>query len=136
MKKILFFVAAFIGMQVYYSCSSHSGESNAGVVSTAEMNISIDGMTCASGCAKTIEKTVSGLEGVTYSKVNFEEKTASFKYDGTKTDEKKILDAIAALNEGQYKVTKVEVKVQTKTDDANGNAIEAVEEKLAKDTAV
>ena len=134
MKKVLFFVLAFVGMQVYYSCSSGGKET---VVSTAEMNITLDGMTCAEGCAKTIEKTVAELAGVTYSKVNFEEKTATFKFDDTKTTEKDILAAIAALNEGQYKVTNVKVKIEKKaTEGEQDTKVEVVEEKLMKDTAV
>ncbi len=134
MKKVLFFVLAFVGMQVYYSCSS-GGKDN--VVSTAEMNITLDGMTCAEGCAKTIEKTVAALAGVTYSNVSFEDKTATFKFDDTKTNEKNILAAIAALNEGQYKVTHVEVKIEKKaTEGEQDTKVEAVEEELMKDTAV
>lgn len=134
MKKILFFVLAFIAMQVYYSCSSQSGEGKANLVSTAEMNVELEGMTCPEGCAKAIEKTVAGLEGVTYSKVNFEAKTGCFKFDDTKTSEKKILEAIAALNEGQYKVSNAEVKIINNTEDKE--PVEAVEEKLMNDTAV
>lgn len=135
MKKLLFFILAFAAMQVYYSCSSQSGEGKGNLVSTAEMNISLDGMTCANGCAKTIEKTVAQLAGVTYSKVNFEEKTATFKFDETKTTEKDILDAIANLNEGQYKVTNIEIKIEKKATEEEPK-INAVEEGLVKDTVV
>lgn len=136
MRKILFFVLSFIGMQTYYSCTNQSG--NGELVSNAEMNLTIDGMTCANGCAKTIEKTVASLSGVTYSKVNFDERTATFKFDETKTTEKEILDAIAALNEGQYKVSMVEVKVEKKIneDEENEKEIDAIEEELMNDTAV
>lgn len=132
MKKILFFVLAFVGMQVYYSCSS--GEKS-NVVANAEMSLTIEGMSCAEGCAKTIEKTVGELAGVTYSSVNFEDKTASFKFDETKTSEKDILAAIAAINEGQYKVNNVEVKTEKKATEEEPN-VNAVEEELVKDTAV
>lgn len=132
MRKILFFILAFVGMQVYYSCSS--GEKG-NIVANAEMNITIEGMTCAEGCAKTIEKTVADLGGVTYSSVNFEEKTATFKFDETKTTEKDILAAIAALNEGQYKVGNVEVKIEKK-ETKEEPKVNAVEEELVKDTAV
>lgn len=132
MKKILFFVLAFVGMQVYYSCSS--GEKG-NVVANAEMNVTIEGMTCAEGCAKTIEKTVAELAGVTYSSVNFDEKKATFKFDETKITEKDILAAIAAINEGQYKVNNVEVKTEKKATEEEPN-VNAVEEELVKDTAV
>lgn len=132
MRKILLFILAFVGMQVYYSCSSGGKDT---VVANAEMNVTIEGMTCAEGCAKTIEKTVAELAGVTYSSVNFEEKTATFKFDETKTTEKDILAAIAAINEGQYKVNNVEVKTEKKATEEESN-VNAVEEELVKDTAV
>lgn len=136
-KKFLLFFLAFIGMQTYYSCSNQSSGEKVGLVSNAEMNLTIEGMTCPKGCAKTIEETVAALPGVTYSKVNFEEKSAIFKYDDTKTTEKEILDAITELKEGQYKLSKVEVKIEKKiNEDGNTNEIEAVEEKLIKDTAI
>ncbi|MGE0634990.1 MAG: heavy-metal-associated domain-containing protein [Bacteroidia bacterium] len=134
MKKVLFFILAFVGMQVYYSCSSGNKDA---VVANAEMNLTIDGMTCAEGCAKTIEKTVGELAGVTFSSVNFEEKTATFKFDETKTTEKDILAAIAALNEGQYKVNNVEVKIDKKAGEGEQDAkVDAVEEELIKDTVI
>ncbi len=137
MKNILFFVLAFIGMQMYYSCTSQTGDANSSLVSNSEMNITLDGMTCAEGCAKTIEKTVSAMAGVTYSKVNFEEKKATFKFDDSKTTEKEILDAIAALNEGQYKVTNVELKVEkTINEGEDEKEMDAIEEELMNDTAV
>ena len=132
MRKLLFFVFAFVSMQVYYSCTNHGSTNTSNLVTTAEMNIVIEGMTCADGCAKTIEKTVGELAGVTFSKVNFEEKTATFKFDDSKINDKKILEAITALNEGQYKVTNVELKIEKK----ETNGVNAVEEKLVKDTAV
>ena len=128
MRKILLFILAFVGMQVYYSCSSGGKDT---VVANAEMNVTIEGMTCAEGCAKTIEKTVAELAGVTYSSVNFEEKTATFKFDETKTTEKDILAAIAAINEGQYKVNNVEVKTEKKATEEESN-VNAVEEELVK----
>jgi periplasmic mercuric ion binding protein len=137
MKKILLFVLAFIGMQIYYSCTSQTGDGKSNLVSNSEMTVTVDGMTCESGCAKHIEKTVAELSGVTFSKVNFEEKTATFKFDDTKTTEKDILAAIASLNEGQYKVTNVEVKVEkTINEGEEEKEVDAIEEELMNDTAV
>ena len=134
MKKILFFVLAFIGMQVYYSCSSQSGSEKGNLTGGTEMSMTIEGMTCAAGCAKTIEKTVAGLAGVTFSEVNFEEKTATFKFDESKTSEREILEAIAALNEGQYKP--VAVKTVKQENETGAPEVEAIEEALVNDTAV
>ena len=38
------------------------------------IEVEIEGMTCEIGCAKLIQSKVSKVDGVTYSKVNFEAK--------------------------------------------------------------
>jgi Cu+-exporting ATPase len=48
-------------------------------IAKAEFNI--EGMTCAMGCAKTIEKKLSKMEGVKSAKVDFEKKLAMVEYD-------------------------------------------------------
>ena len=49
------------------------------ILSKAEFNI--EGMTCAIGCAKTIEKKLAKMDGVKYAKVDFEKKLAQVEYD-------------------------------------------------------
>lgn len=44
----------------------------------------IEGMTCAMGCAKTIEKKLVGMEGVKTAKVDFDKKMAMVEYDDAK----------------------------------------------------
>ncbi len=44
-------------------------------------SFTIDGMSCAVGCAKTIEKKLAGLDGVQDAKVDFDKKTATVSYD-------------------------------------------------------
>lgn len=41
----------------------------------------IEGMTCALGCAKSIEKKLSGMEGVKSAVVDFDKKLAMVEYD-------------------------------------------------------
>lgn len=48
-------------------------------IAKAEFNI--EGMTCALGCAKTIEKKLSKMEGVKSAKVDFDKKLAMVEYD-------------------------------------------------------
>ena len=48
-------------------------------IAMAEFNI--EGMTCALGCAKTIEKKLSKMEGVKSAKVDFDKKLAMVEYD-------------------------------------------------------
>ena len=49
------------------------------ILTKAEFNI--EGMTCAMGCAKNIEKKLSKMEGVKFAKVDFDKKSATVEYD-------------------------------------------------------
>ncbi len=50
----------------------------------AKAEFTIEGMTCAIGCAKTIEKKLSNMEGVKSAKVDFDKKLAMVEYDEAK----------------------------------------------------
>ncbi len=50
----------------------------------AKAEFGIDGMTCAMGCAKTIEKKLAKMEGVKSAKVDFGKKIAMVEYDEAK----------------------------------------------------
>ncbi|MCW8898259.1 MAG: cation transporter [Flavobacteriales bacterium] len=63
----------------------------------------IDGMTCKMGCAKTIEKTVAGLNGVVSSTVDFDTEKGHFEFDASIISEKEIISAIEKVAD-QYKV--------------------------------
>lgn len=70
--------------------------------------VEIEGMTCEIGCAKTIESKLSKTEGITYSKVSFENKVGKFTYDENKISEEDIAKKIAGIGGGAlYKVTKI-----------------------------
>jgi len=47
----------------------------------AKAEFNIEGMTCAIGCAKTIEKKLSEMEGVKSATVDFDKKLAMVEYD-------------------------------------------------------
>lgn len=47
----------------------------------AKAEFGIDGMTCAMGCAKTIEKKMAKMEGVKSAKVDFDKGLAMVEYD-------------------------------------------------------
>lgn len=47
----------------------------------AKAEFTIDGMTCAIGCAKTIEKKIANMDGVKSATVNFDRKLAMVEYD-------------------------------------------------------
>lgn len=50
----------------------------------AKAEFTVDGMTCAIGCAATIEKKIAKMEGVTYAKVDFDKRLAMVEYDEAK----------------------------------------------------
>ncbi|WP_406685566.1 cation transporter [Seonamhaeicola sp. MEBiC1930] len=50
----------------------------------AKAEFTIDGMTCEIGCAKTIEKKISKMEGVKTAIVDFERKLAMVEYNDAK----------------------------------------------------
>ncbi|WP_456464287.1 heavy-metal-associated domain-containing protein [Lutibacter sp.] len=71
------------------------------------IEIDIEGMTCEIGCAKTIQSKLSKVDGVTYSKVNFETKKGIFTYDSNKLNKKDIVNKITGIGGGDlYSVTK------------------------------
>jgi Cu+-exporting ATPase len=73
---------------------------------TASFNI--DGMSCAVGCARTIEKELAGMDGVQKATIDFEKKTAVIEFDATKQTAEKIAEAVEASADGKtYKVSNV-----------------------------
>lgn len=65
----------------------------------------IEGMTCAMGCAKTIEEELSGLEGVQEAKVDFDKKSATVTFDKTVQTPEKLTEVVQATGDGKtYKV--------------------------------
>ena len=73
---------------------------------TASFNI--EGMSCAVGCAKTIEKKLAGLEGVQDAKVDYENKTVTVSYDAAKQTPETLVTTVEAQADGKtYKVSNV-----------------------------
>ena len=64
----------------------------------AKAEFTIKGMTCAMGCAKTIEKKLAKTDGVLSAKVDFENELASVEFDADKIDKdafKKIVTGVS-----------------------------------------
>ncbi|MBT8243666.1 MAG: heavy-metal-associated domain-containing protein [Winogradskyella sp.] len=64
----------------------------------AKVEFSIDGMTCAMGCAKTIEKKMAKMEGVKMAKVDFEKELAMVEYDQAKVSPSSLKEAVAKVS--------------------------------------
>jgi copper chaperone CopZ len=70
----------------------------------------IEGMTCAIGCAKTIETKLSKMNGIQKATVNFDKKEAIVNFDAAVLSSKQIVDAVQATGDGEtYKVSEVKV---------------------------
>ena len=69
--------------------------------------LTIEGMTCAIGCAATIEKNLQKTTGVTSANVDFETKTAWVVYDAKHLNMEAISTVVKATSES-YSVTKME----------------------------
>lgn len=68
----------------------------------------IEGMTCAMGCAKTIENKLAGLDGVQKATVDFDKKTATVEYDAAVQTPEKLVETVEAVADGKtYKVSNV-----------------------------
>ena len=69
-------------------------------------SFTIDGMTCAMGCAKTIENKLVGQEGVGQAVVDFDTKIATVKFDAEKQSLESLTKTIEGVAGGDsYKVT-------------------------------
>jgi Cu+-exporting ATPase len=82
----------------------------AAAVKPQTASFTIDGMTCPEGCAKTIEKNLSEMEGVQNAKVDFDKKLATVNFDLDKLKSDDIVKAVEATGDGQsYKVSNVKI---------------------------
>jgi mercuric ion binding protein len=66
----------------------------------------IEGMTCAIGCAKTIESELSDLNGVQKATVDFDKKLATVTFDKTVQNPQSLTKVVEATADGKtYKVS-------------------------------
>ena len=70
----------------------------------------VEGMTCAVGCAKTIEEKLAEMDGVQSAKVDFETKTATVNFDLDKLKSDDLVKAAESCADGKtYKVSDVKL---------------------------
>lgn len=70
----------------------------------AKAEFKIDGMTCAVGCAATIEKKMAKMDGVKWAKVDFDKKLAMVEYDIAKVSPTNLVETVAKVGDA-YKVS-------------------------------
>lgn len=116
MKSIKLTLAVLVAAgTLFVSCKKETEASKAEtatatkeIANVEKTSFTIDGMTCAVGCAKTIETKLAGLEGVQKATVDFDKKTATIEYDATVQTPEKLVETVEAVADGKtYKVSNV-----------------------------
>ena len=64
-------------------------------------SFSIEGMTCAVGCAKTIQEELTDLEGVQTATVDFDKKLATVTFDKTVQNPESLTKVVQATGDGK-----------------------------------
>ena len=95
------------------SCSettAQSTDTTQEVVKNSVMTMSIEGMTCAMGCARTIETELKNVDGVNSAVVDFESATASVEFNSGLVSETGLIDFVNDYRDGSFKATTVAAK--------------------------
>jgi hypothetical protein len=77
MKKLVFLFTVIV-VFLFVNCNQSSVDSDAIVAADQELALKVEGMVCAVGCAKYIEKEVAKFSGVSECNFIFEFVTAKF----------------------------------------------------------
>ena len=73
-------------------------------------SFTIKGMTCAIGCAKTIEEELNGLDGVQKATVDFDKELATVSFDKTVLTPEELTKVVEATADGKtYKVSNMKI---------------------------
>ena len=71
-------------------------------------SFTIEGMTCAIGCAKTIQEELTALDGVQEAKVDFDKKLATVTFDKTVQTPESLTKVVTETGDGKtYKVSNI-----------------------------
>ncbi|MFD1062766.1 heavy-metal-associated domain-containing protein [Winogradskyella litorisediminis] len=81
----------------------------------AKVEFNIKGMTCAMGCAKTIEKKMAKMDGVKSAVVDFDKELAMVEYDDAKVSPKSLKETVSKVSE-IYKVEDIKTVDQFTTE--------------------
>jgi periplasmic mercuric ion binding protein len=128
MKRLHSFL--FISAMAFLSaCGGNESQENVASTSAADIqitrkevdsevvktvaNLSIEGMTCSMGCGGKIQQELRAINGVNTTDLSFEDNrpvnVVAVQFDPTQTDEKKLIECVNTIADGQYHVTAVEI---------------------------
>ena len=114
--------AVVIASLLFVSCKNNSETTKTGIATTettapkvkkeiAAANLQtasfkVEGMTCAIGCAKTIQEELTELDGVQTATVDFDKKRATVTFDKTVQNPESLTKVVQATGDGKtYKVS-------------------------------
>ena len=90
---------------------TQAGKKEVVAVKLETASFKIDGMTCAIGCAKTIETKLSKMDGVQKATVDFDKKEATVDFDAAVLTPEKLTKAVETTGDGEtYKVSEMITK--------------------------
>ena len=108
----------FVSLAVIFlvaSCSettAQSADTTQESVKNSSMAMSIEGMTCATGCARAIETELNNVDGVSSAVVDFKSATASIEFNPGIVTESGLLAFVNEYKDGSYKaITMVDQKI-------------------------
>jgi Cu+-exporting ATPase len=90
----------------------------------AKAEFTIDGMTCQIGCAATIQKKISKMEGVKSATVDFDRKLAMVEYDNAKVTPTSLEETVTSVAD-VYKVSDMKTVDDFSSEKKDGKTCEA-----------
>ena len=114
MNKLVKF--GFVAIALVFSlasCSETTAQSTnttQEVVKSSAMKMSINGMTCAMGCAKAIETELKNVAGVSNAVVDFESAIASIEFNSNLVSEAGLVDFVNDYRNGSFKASAIAAK--------------------------
>ena len=103
----------FVSFAIIFSVAScsettaQSADTTQEVFENSVMAMGIEGMTCAMGCARSIETELKNVNGVSSAVVDFESATASINFNPGLVSEAGLLAFVNDYKDGSYKATKM-----------------------------
>jgi copper chaperone CopZ len=109
-QKLLFSIV--IACFILNGCKSETKKevlkTNTIAVNSQKMSLTISGMTCEIGCAKTIQSKLAKKEGVLTAKVVFNDSIANIEFDTNKTSKKELITFVNGIAGGElYKASEI-----------------------------
>jgi len=110
MKTKHLFLTIFFSFFILLGCKKEAPKKVVPVLKES-VALSISGMTCEIGCAKTIESKLSKKEGVLEAKVIFKDSVATIKYNANTTSKKDLIAFVDGIAGGDlYKASEANVE--------------------------